>query len=124
VASYIRENNAVLVVHGVDYNHNGLYDGTLDRSDLNRSIPGEATAPALCGPLKGTRTKKAAATSKKASKSDKGKTTGEVPTQHGQVFTASLTTGPASADAPSAPSRTPPAWQCVLPGAVADLRQA
>jgi hypothetical protein len=124
VASYIRENNAVLVVHGVDYNHNGLYDGTLDRSDLNRSIPGEATAPALCGPLKGPRAKKAAAKSKKTSKSGNGKTTGQVQTQSGQVFTASLTTGSASADAPSAPSPTAPAWQCVLPGAVADLRQA
>jgi hypothetical protein len=122
VASYIRENNAVLVVHGIDYNHNGLYDGTLDRSDLNRSIPGEATAPGLCGPLKGAAAKKAAAKSK-TSKSDNSKTTGEVQTRRGQVFTASLTTDPASAGAQRSPSRTAPAWQCVLPGP-ADLRQA
>jgi hypothetical protein len=51
VASYIRKNNAVLVVHGIDYNHNGVYDGVLERSDLNRSLTGESTAPALCGPL-------------------------------------------------------------------------
>jgi hypothetical protein len=124
VASYIRENNAVLVVHGVDYNSNGLYDGTLDRSDLNRSIPGEATAPALCGPLKGPRAKEAAAKSKKTSKSDKSKTTGQVRTRRAQVFTASLSTGPASAVAPSDQSGTAPAWQCVLPGPVADLGQA
>jgi hypothetical protein len=51
VASYIREDNAVLVVHGIDYNHNGVYDGVLERSDLDRSLTGESTAPALCGPL-------------------------------------------------------------------------
>jgi protein kinase-like protein len=51
VASYIRKNNAVLVVHGIDYNHNGVYDGVLERSDLDRSLTGESTAPALCGPL-------------------------------------------------------------------------
>jgi hypothetical protein len=51
VASYIRKNNAVLVVHGIDYNHNGVYDGVLERSDLDRSLTGESTAPALCGPM-------------------------------------------------------------------------
>jgi hypothetical protein len=51
VAAYIRKNNAVVVVHGIDYNHNGVYDGVLERSDLDRSLPGESTAPALCGPL-------------------------------------------------------------------------
>jgi hypothetical protein len=51
VASYIRKNNAVLVVHGIDYNRNGVYDGVLERSDLDRSLTGESTAPALCGPL-------------------------------------------------------------------------
>jgi hypothetical protein len=112
----------VLVVHGIDYNHNGLYDGTLDRSDLNRSIPGEATAPGLCGPLKGPRAKKAAAKGK-TKKNAKSKTTGQVQRPSGQVFTASLATGPASADAPSAVSLTAPAWQCVLPGP-ADLRHA
>jgi hypothetical protein len=51
VASYIKKNNAVLVVHGIDYNHNGTYDGVLERSDLDRTLTGESTAPALCGPL-------------------------------------------------------------------------
>jgi hypothetical protein len=51
VAAAIRAGNAVIVVHGIDYNHNGIYDFVLDRSDLNPTLPGEATAPALCGPL-------------------------------------------------------------------------
>jgi hypothetical protein len=51
VASSLRANDVSLVVHGIDYNRNSVYDGTLDRSDLNRSVPGEATAPALCGHL-------------------------------------------------------------------------
>jgi serine/threonine protein kinase len=53
VADAIRAGNAVVVVHGIDYNHNGIYDNVLDRSELNNSLPGEATAPALCGPLFG-----------------------------------------------------------------------
>jgi Protein kinase domain len=51
VAALIRRENAVVIVHGIDYNHNGVYDNVLDRSDLSNSLPGEATAPALCGPL-------------------------------------------------------------------------
>ena len=51
VAAAIRAGNAVIVVHGIDYNHNGIYDDVLDRSELNKNLPGEATAPALCGPL-------------------------------------------------------------------------
>jgi hypothetical protein len=56
VAAAIRANNAIVVVHGIDYNHNGIYDNVLDRSELNRSLPGEATAPALCGHLVAQRT--------------------------------------------------------------------
>ncbi len=41
----------MIVVHGIDYNGNGVYDNVLDRSELNNALPGEATAPALCGPL-------------------------------------------------------------------------
>src|SRR4051812_4908925 len=124
VASYIRENNAVLVVHGVDYNHNGLYDGTLDRSDLNRSIPGEATAPALCGPLTGPPAKKAAA-SKKSSKSD-GKTTGEVQSQHAEVFAATLVSDRGSGDPASGEPGGAPAWHCLIPASpdAAGLQQA
>lgn len=51
VAGAIRAGNAVIVVHGIDYDGKGLYDNVLDRSDLNPSLPGTATAPALCGTL-------------------------------------------------------------------------
>jgi tRNA A-37 threonylcarbamoyl transferase component Bud32 len=56
IAAAIRSGNAVIVVHGIDYNHNGIYDNVLDRSELNQNLPGEATAPALCGPLVPTQT--------------------------------------------------------------------
>jgi hypothetical protein len=52
VAAEIRRNNAVVVVHGTDYDHSGIYSGVLDPSELNKSVPGTATAPALCGPLR------------------------------------------------------------------------
>src|SRR4051794_19169851 len=52
VARLVRDDNAVIIVHGIDYNGNGVYDSVLDKSELDRSVPGEATAPALCGPLK------------------------------------------------------------------------
>jgi hypothetical protein len=51
LAARVRENNAVIVVHGVDYDHSGIYSGVLERSELNKSVPATATAPALCGPL-------------------------------------------------------------------------
>src|SRR6202035_4755642 len=44
----IRAGNAVLVVHGIDYNGNGVYDNVLGTSDLSKALPAEATAPALC----------------------------------------------------------------------------
>jgi hypothetical protein len=56
VADAIRAGTAVIVVHGIDYNHNGVYDNVLDRSELNNALPGEATAPALCGVLSVTKT--------------------------------------------------------------------
>jgi len=56
VAAAIRAGNAAVIVHGIDYNGNGIYDNVLDRSELNNSLPGEATAPALCGPLRRTAT--------------------------------------------------------------------
>ena len=79
VASYLRRNNAVVVVHGIDYNRNGIYDGVLERSDLDRSLTGESTAPALCGPLV----------------ADKA-TTQTASAGAGDVFTAALSTGPAA----------------------------
>jgi serine/threonine protein kinase len=54
VADAIRAGNAAIIVHGIDYNHNGIYDNVLDRSELSNSLPGEATAPALCGSLRPT----------------------------------------------------------------------
>jgi hypothetical protein len=54
-ASAIRAGNSVIVVHGIDYNGNGIYDDVLDRSELIHALPGEATAPALCGPLANSR---------------------------------------------------------------------
>ena len=53
VVRYIRENNAVIVVHGIDYDGSGIYSGVLDRSDLDKALPATATAPALCGRLVG-----------------------------------------------------------------------
>ncbi len=53
VAAEIRANKAVIVVHGIDYDGSGVYSGVLDRSDLDKALPATATAPALCGPLKG-----------------------------------------------------------------------
>jgi hypothetical protein len=53
VADLIRDGNGVFVLHGIDYNHNGIYDfGALGVSDLDQMFPGEATAPALCGALR------------------------------------------------------------------------
>jgi tRNA A-37 threonylcarbamoyl transferase component Bud32 len=50
-ANAIRNGNAVVVVHGIDYNHNGRYDNVLNRSELDSAVSQEATAPALCGTL-------------------------------------------------------------------------
>jgi hypothetical protein len=43
-------------VHGIDYNHNSVYDNVLDRSELNKGLTGESTAPALCGSLVASQT--------------------------------------------------------------------
>ncbi len=37
-------------MHGVDHNDNGKYDGDT-KSDLDPSLPTEATDPAICGVL-------------------------------------------------------------------------
>ncbi|TQN40705.1 CHRD domain-containing protein [Blastococcus colisei] len=55
VATAILAGKAVVVVHGVDYDGNGTYSaGNRGVSDLDASLPGEATDPALCGVLKAT----------------------------------------------------------------------
>jgi serine/threonine protein kinase len=53
VVEFIRENDAVIVIHGIDYDGSGIYSGVLDRSDLDKALPATATAPALCGRLVG-----------------------------------------------------------------------
>ena len=53
VAAGIRHRDAVVVVHGLDYNGNGKYDFRGGgRSDLNPDLPAEATDPAACGVLR------------------------------------------------------------------------
>ena len=52
VARAIRRGEAVVVIHGVDYNGNGEYDfDSAGESDLNPELPAEATDPAVCGTL-------------------------------------------------------------------------
>jgi hypothetical protein len=50
VAQAIVDGKAVVVVHGVDHNNDGKYDGDT-KSDLDPSLPTEATDPAICGVL-------------------------------------------------------------------------
>ena len=50
VAQAIVDGQSVVVVHGVDHDGNGAYSGTT-MSDLDPSLPTEATDPALCGVL-------------------------------------------------------------------------
>ena len=50
VAASIRAGKAVVVVHGVDYNDDGTYSGD-SKSELDPSLPEEATDPAACGVL-------------------------------------------------------------------------
>ena len=54
VAAAIRANDALVVVHGINYDASGIYDDVLGQSDLNPGIPSTATAPALCGQLVGS----------------------------------------------------------------------
>jgi hypothetical protein len=49
----IKTGQAVLVIHGVDYNNNGIYDfAGAGPSDLDPSLPAEGTDPAVCGLLR------------------------------------------------------------------------
>jgi hypothetical protein len=53
VARAIRNGEGVLVVHGVDYNNNGKYDfDSAGTSELDATLPAEATDPATCGVLR------------------------------------------------------------------------
>jgi hypothetical protein len=49
----IASGKGVVVIHGVDYNGNGKYDmAGAGPSELDPSLPAEATDPALCGVLR------------------------------------------------------------------------
>jgi hypothetical protein len=45
VAGAIRNGDAVIVVHGIDYDHNGIYDNILNRSELDNAVPQEGHRP-------------------------------------------------------------------------------
>ncbi|MHA7224230.1 hypothetical protein ACX80S_18275 [Arthrobacter sp. RHLT1-20] len=52
IAESIRDGEGVLVIHGLDYNHNGKYDfDSAGASELDPKLPAEATDPAACGVL-------------------------------------------------------------------------
>jgi hypothetical protein len=50
VAGAIADGKSVVVIHGVDYDHDGKYSGS-KKSELDPKLPAEATDPALCGAL-------------------------------------------------------------------------
>lgn len=50
IATAIADGEAAVVVHGVDHNDSGKYDGKA-KSDLDPKLPTEATDPAICGVL-------------------------------------------------------------------------
>lgn len=50
LAQQIAAGDGVVVVHGVDHDGSGKYDGDT-KSDLDPSLPSEATDPAACGEL-------------------------------------------------------------------------
>ncbi|MEO7587570.1 MAG: hypothetical protein ABIS84_06025 [Arachnia sp.] len=53
IADAVRAGEGVVVIHGVDYNGNGMYDfDSAGASELDPSLPAEATDPAVCGVLK------------------------------------------------------------------------
>ena len=52
VAKAIAAGQGVVVIHGVDYNDNGVYDFDAGTSDLDPSLPAEATDLAACGVLR------------------------------------------------------------------------
>ena len=53
VARAVRHGEGVLVIHGVDHNHNGKYDFEgAGKSELDPKLPAEATDPAVCGVLR------------------------------------------------------------------------
>ncbi len=53
IADAIRDGEGVVVIHGVDYDGNGMYNFSSPEgaSELDPSLPAEATDPAACGVL-------------------------------------------------------------------------
>ena len=51
IAEAIRDGEGVIVIHGVDYNGNGVFDDEAGMSELDPALPAEATDPAACGVL-------------------------------------------------------------------------
>jgi serine/threonine protein kinase len=93
VAANIRNNDAVVIVHGIDYDHDGTYGNVLDRSDLDRALPGEITAPALCGQIVPV-----------AGAANGPTKTAQVPGSGGTVYMASLQKMPGDTRLPSDPA--------------------
>ncbi len=53
IAQAVRNGEGVVVIHGVDYNGNGVYDFEgAGASELDGTLPAEATDPAACGVLR------------------------------------------------------------------------
>ena len=53
VAQAVRDGEGVVVIHGVDYDGNGAYSFSPEgASELDASLPAEATDPAVCGLLR------------------------------------------------------------------------
>jgi hypothetical protein len=48
----IKNGKGVLVIHGLDYNNNGIYDFDAGTSELDPALPAEGTDTAACGVLK------------------------------------------------------------------------
>ncbi|WP_329171428.1 hypothetical protein [Streptomyces sp. NBC_01477] len=87
VAANLKSGKAVLVVHGIDYNGNGMYDSVLGASELDKSLPAEATDPALCG---------AFTASQMSSMPSGGADTGDGATQAGRSGTGMVAGGSAA----------------------------
>jgi serine/threonine protein kinase len=101
VAANIRKDDAVVIVHGIDYDHDGTYGNVLDRSDLDRALPGEITAPALCGQIVEAQPSSSGGTKTAQAPAGKG----------GTVYVASLQTVSTGAQQPLNPD---PAFLCPL----------
>ncbi|MBC7441286.1 MAG: hypothetical protein H7311_01960, partial [Ramlibacter sp.] len=54
IADAVRDGKGVVVIHGIDYDGNGKYSFSQPQgaSELDPSLPAEATDPVSCGVLK------------------------------------------------------------------------